>query len=61
MGTKCPAGENMIKLRDHLHMQMGTDEAAQETNRPVEVGYQLVLPFDQPANFELKLTRKTLV
>ena len=60
MGTKCPAGENMIKLRDHLHMSIGTDEAAQETNRPLEVGYQLVLPFDQPANFELKVTRKTL-
>lgn len=49
----------MIKLRDHLHMPIGTDEAAQETNRWLEVGYQLVLPFDRPANFELKVTRKT--
>jgi hypothetical protein len=54
-----PCGENMIKLRDHLLMPIGTDEVAQETNRTLEVGYQLVLPFDQPANFELKVTRKT--
>ena len=49
----------MVKLRDHLHMPIGTDEAPQEANRSLEVGYQLVLPFDQPANLELKVTRKS--
>jgi hypothetical protein len=58
-GHEMPRGNNMIKLRDHLQMPIGTDEVAQETSGWVEVGYQLVLPFDQPTNLELRVTRKT--
>lgn len=58
-GHEMPCGENMIKLRDHLHMPIGTEEAAREIHGPVEVGYQLALPFDQPTNFELRVIRKT--
>ena len=58
-GHEMPRGENMIKLRDHLVLPIGTDEDAQGNSRLLEVGYQLILPFDQPANFELKVTRKS--
>ena len=58
-GHEMPRGENMIKLRDYLRMPIGTEEAAQEIRGSVEIGYQLALPFDQPTNFELKVTRKT--
>ncbi len=57
-GHEMPRGENMIKLRDHLQMPIGTDEAAQQSNRLLEIGYQLALPFDRSANFDLKVTRK---
>ena len=57
-GHEMPRGENMIKLRDHLLMPIGTDEDTQKPRGLMEVAYQLALPFDQPANFELKVTRK---
>ena len=57
-GHEMPSGGNMIKLRDHLLMPIGTDEAAEALGHPLAVGYQFELPFDQPTNFELQVTRK---
>jgi len=58
-GHEWPAGENMIKLRDHLHVQIGTDENAEGPHGPMEAAFQLALPFDQTADFELRVTRKS--
>jgi transcriptional regulator with XRE-family HTH domain len=58
-GHEMPRGENMIKLHDHLRMPIGTEEAGQITNSSLEVACQLMLPFDQAANLELKVIRKT--
>jgi transcriptional regulator with XRE-family HTH domain len=58
-GHEMPRGENMIKLHNYLRMPIGADEASQVTNRDLEVACQLILPFDQAANFEIKVIRKT--
>lgn len=57
-GHELPTGHNMIKLRDQLNVPIGTDESIGGIDHPLNTGFQLVLPFDQSANFELRVTRK---
>ena len=57
-GHEMPCGNNIKKLYEYLGVTMRTDELSQGVDRS-EVGYQLVLPFDQPANFELRVSRKS--
>jgi hypothetical protein len=63
-GHEMPRGENMTKLHDHLGMPIGTDEDGDSQELSQEQasgpGYQLTLPFDQPIDLELRLTRKEM-
>jgi transcriptional regulator with XRE-family HTH domain len=58
-GHELPSGESMIKLRDHLHLPIGTDEKVEGPTGLMEAACQLALPFDRATNFELKVTRKS--
>ena len=58
-GHEMPSGDNLTKLHDHLSMPIGIEEGAPLASVGLEAGYQLVLPFDQPANLELRVVRKT--
>jgi transcriptional regulator with XRE-family HTH domain len=57
-GHDMPRGGNRIKLRDHLGVPMAA-EATQEPSIQEEAKCQLVLPFDEPANVEITVMRKT--
>jgi hypothetical protein len=61
-GHEMPCGENMLKLNTHLFMpigaEIGADKNINEAVHSLEVGCQLALPFDQPADFEIRMIRK---
>jgi len=57
-GHEMPCAENLIKIHEHLFMPISAAKTAQAPSG-VEVGYQLTLPFDHPANLELRVVRKT--
>ena len=55
-GREMPSGRNMAKLCDHLRIPIGTSE---DVDAPSEGRtYQLLLPFDQPLELELKVSPK---
>lgn len=58
-GHEMPCGDNMIRLHDHLGMPISSlPSGGGASQSPIEVGWQLVLPFDQPANCEIRAIRR---
>jgi transcriptional regulator with XRE-family HTH domain len=55
-GREMPCGANMTKLRDHLNMPIGSNEGPEAPDNGQV--YQLLLPFEQPIDLELRVTPK---
>lgn len=56
-GHEMPCGENMSKLHDHLQMPISRVDGPEEItlDQLPEGGYQLLLPFQQPIQFDLEV------
>jgi transcriptional regulator with XRE-family HTH domain len=55
-GHEMPRGENVAKLMDHLQIPIGLSEREPSTH---EGTCQLVLPFDSPTQFLVRIGPKT--
>lgn len=58
-GHEMPCADYMIRLHEHLGLPIGALPSPEGGSQsPMEVGWQLALPFDTPANCEVRVTRK---
>lgn len=58
-GHELPHRNNRLKLLDLLGVPIGPAVDSPREAPSKQMGYQLALPFDEPVDLELKVTRKT--